>query len=406
MRDRSLLPQIDITIQHFETMLGHERREMDPEVLVHFFGDPRLARCVVACLAHSYRFRSPDMAEAVAPRARARLHRAGIHNVRELRLALFDHLNTARAGFLPDVDRAAVLGELEERWLLRRGQLDHLLVLDADEHAVLERIGREPRAADVAAQYNLNLLACLLRHAEFVELDVDDTSAQARQAIEALAVAEDVDAQVQTSGRSLAVRVSGRQDALGGWSRHGPRVVRLLLRLLGLAGASVTGGEAAVAMRSRPTILRLTPEMLAALGSGQGEPAWADATATFTRTDLEGAVQALREGVQGWHVRRLPEPRAWQMGVLLSDLSLQTGPREHWSLCAVGSPEHGQRLAHVAAGAHSGPTLLFVGCASAVEPLTQVGVLTAVADPTDRHATVASLRAAMAQAGEPLVRAA
>src|ERR671930_762038 len=78
LRDRSVLPKVDITIQYFESMLGRERREFDSEVLVHFFGDHKLARCMVACLARSYRFRSPRLEELVTQTALRRLRRAGI----------------------------------------------------------------------------------------------------------------------------------------------------------------------------------------------------------------------------------------------------------------------------------------------------------------------------------------
>src|SRR5437764_15082089 len=84
LRDRSVLPKIDITVQYFESMLGRPRREFESEVLVHFFGDHKLARCMVACLARAYRFRSRDIGELVSPSGLDRLREAGIHSPREL----------------------------------------------------------------------------------------------------------------------------------------------------------------------------------------------------------------------------------------------------------------------------------------------------------------------------------
>ena len=39
LKDRAILASIDVALQYFETMVGEERRALDPEALVHFFGD-------------------------------------------------------------------------------------------------------------------------------------------------------------------------------------------------------------------------------------------------------------------------------------------------------------------------------------------------------------------------------
>ena len=46
MRDRAILPKVQFAIRYFETMLGRERRELDSEMLVHFFADQKLASLV------------------------------------------------------------------------------------------------------------------------------------------------------------------------------------------------------------------------------------------------------------------------------------------------------------------------------------------------------------------------
>src|ERR671934_2680291 len=90
LRDRSMLPRIGIAIEHFESHLGHQRQELDPAVLVDFLGEPRLARCLVAALAPSYRFRAPELDEVVGPRLAGRLRRAGLDKPSALRLWLYD----------------------------------------------------------------------------------------------------------------------------------------------------------------------------------------------------------------------------------------------------------------------------------------------------------------------------
>jgi hypothetical protein len=113
LRDRSILPKIDIAIQYFESMLGRERREFESEVLVHFFGDHKFTRCMVACLARSYRFRSPRFDEVLSATAVRQLEAAEADSPRALRFRLYDHLSDFGHGFLPESGREATLGRLE-----------------------------------------------------------------------------------------------------------------------------------------------------------------------------------------------------------------------------------------------------------------------------------------------------
>ena len=48
LKDRAILTSIDVSLQYFETMVGEQRRALDPEALVHFFGDYKVARGMVA----------------------------------------------------------------------------------------------------------------------------------------------------------------------------------------------------------------------------------------------------------------------------------------------------------------------------------------------------------------------
>src|SRR5262245_44225398 len=65
LRDRTLAPRIELAIRYFERMLGRPRRELDAEVIVGLFGDHKLARCIVVCLAAYYRHRARTFAEVL-----------------------------------------------------------------------------------------------------------------------------------------------------------------------------------------------------------------------------------------------------------------------------------------------------------------------------------------------------
>src|SRR6185437_127419 len=65
LRDQSLVPRIERAIQYMESMLDRPRRELDQEILMQLFGDHKLARCIVACLANTYRHRCLSFAEVL-----------------------------------------------------------------------------------------------------------------------------------------------------------------------------------------------------------------------------------------------------------------------------------------------------------------------------------------------------
>src|SRR5690242_10362554 len=133
LKDRSIVASVDIALQYFETLRGSARRELDPEALVHFFGDYKVARGMVASLGRTYRYQTPRLDHVVTQTAARRLKRAGVALPGDLRALLWDEANAEGDGFLVGERRALVNGGLERRLALRSGELDRLLYLDAPE---------------------------------------------------------------------------------------------------------------------------------------------------------------------------------------------------------------------------------------------------------------------------------
>src|SRR4051812_44748940 len=281
LRDRSVLPKIEIAIRHFEGLVGSERRELDPEVLVHFFGDHKLARCMVGCLAHTYRYRARTFDEIVTRTALRALHKAAADRPIPLRALLYARINSDGPGYLAEDGREERIAAIERELRLRGGELERLLYLDADAHAVLTRIGEAPSAEDILAQHNVGVLAALLSHAERVELRVAPWTVAAEVAIRALCEANAVDVEIAPDGRQAArVRLLGRQDALGSWSRHGRRVMRTVVQMLERGRVAVEDGSAQVWRGERLGLLRLKDEALDILaganGRGERGAGWTD----------------------------------------------------------------------------------------------------------------------------------
>jgi hypothetical protein len=367
LRDSSMLPRIALAIDYFESLLGHERQQIEHEMLVELFGDPRLARGITAALGHSYRFRTRRMDEVVGRGGAAHLKRAGLASSPSLRLWLYDRLNDTHAGFLPTTLRPQVWSRLEAQLKLRDGQLEPALYLDRPEHLRLERVGGPPRPADVAARYNFQVLECLLRHAEQVDLVLNHPTAEQGQAIVGWCGADGV--HVALDRPTERVSFLGRQDALGGWGRHGRHLARGVLELLDRAGGLVRESQAQVSTRGRRARLRLTPEVLGILGGGGGGSEW-------EADDLPRILRACSATLRGWgwRVRMRPEPYVCSQGVVLPDLLVhRTHETAGCLVVAVRGPQHARRLARIAPGASAGEQLVYAGREADVAELRTVG---------------------------------
>lgn len=397
-RDRSIVPKIEIAIRYFDSLVGHERRELEPETLVHFFGDHKIARCVVGCLARSYRYRSPRIEEIVTKSALRRLKKKGLDSPAALRLLLYDRVNEYGGGFLPQADRAATCADLEAELSLRSGELERLLLLDADEHALLVRPGSEPKPADVIAHYNFGMIESLLRHARTIDLELIGRAGVTPASLIDFCAGGGVEADAAAAGSRIRLRLIGRQDALGGWSRHGRRVSRVVVRLLNRLRELVLDGSAEVIRRDSPARLPLTAEAISALAGPPLEGAeWPP------RSDpdlIGGLIAAVRSLSRPWGIRREPDPQAFATGVIVPDVLIRR-PDAATFLCLIETPRQAERLLPVARGIGPGEEIVFVGTAAAVAPLTAAGLRTLGVPPDDTKSIRAALVAGLAPAAAP-----
>ena len=165
LRDRSLGPRIELATRYLEKMVGHARRELDQEVVAQLFGDHKLARCIIACLAASYRYRARSFSEIVAPELVTKLAAQGITAPLELRLWLYRRANQALPGFVGGEERAPFLRLAGAELGIAPEEIEALIGLDDPAQAMLTRIGPIPTADDVRARYNYEVAAALLANA-------------------------------------------------------------------------------------------------------------------------------------------------------------------------------------------------------------------------------------------------
>src|SRR5262249_46980989 len=157
--DDRLDARLGIAIRFFETHLGRSRAELDAEALMTLFGDPRLARGLLRCLARSYRYCDRPLAEILGTERAAALTARGQGTPRDLRALAYRRANQA-GGFVSPAQRSDFLRYLVDD--LEPTELEQVLWLDAPDQAVLVRHGPVPTAADMRACYNVQGLETLL----------------------------------------------------------------------------------------------------------------------------------------------------------------------------------------------------------------------------------------------------
>jgi len=315
LRDASILPSIELAIDFLERMRHRRREEIPSETVLDVFGDLKVARCVLTCLADEYRYRTPAMADVVDEATVTALAAWDLLGPADIRAHVYGAINDrgrAGHGFAPPADRDRLLAEIGRPLGLGGPELDRLMTLDAERNAILDRTGPRPAAADVAARYNVTLLFSLLRHASSVTLDLPGLADDAVCSIAArygVAWWRDGD----------AVRLAGSKSTMGTWSGFGGRVARATMHLV-VAHPARPAGEATVHLGDRTCTLPLDSKVMAYL-----RPKRTHATPAAGLGDIERVVETIQTdrrevGLGGWSMRRLPRPVVTADGLVLPDL--------------------------------------------------------------------------------------
>lgn len=229
--------QIDLALGYLHSRLGRARREVDPEILVRFFGDATLARGLVACLSATYRWQTQSLADVLDAKDVARLATRGIHTASDLRLFLYDALNAHGDGFL-GAEREEQLQPLAHRLHLAPAKLDQLVALDADENAVLVRVGTAPDPDQVLRLYNYSVVDAIVRNSQYITLHgIDDATSE-----QLAAACRTYDVEMDRQGDG--VRLRNRADAFGSFARWGLRLARALYSAAAARPSLLASGKA------------------------------------------------------------------------------------------------------------------------------------------------------------------
>lgn len=340
LEGRQQLYRIEFLLEQFEQHLGQPRKNLDPAALLDFVGDSRLGRGLLATLTQWYRMRSRTFAEVLATREAGKRSRGGegepagkgcgerLQHLADLGIAcppdlrawLYSAVNRGGDGFLSPADDA-LFWKIQARALgIRREDLELMLLLDRTEEAILVRTGPRPTAADVAAAYNARALTTLIRSCREITLRCEAGRAAGETALASWAAPLGVEGRVEGS----VVTLFGQPDALGCWTRHGRRLERVALELLGLPELQVREVRGMLGVGERDCTFCWKGDTLALLTAGSE---WSLREAPLER--IEAIAAGLRreradvgEGAT-WGVRRPGQILGVANGACLPHLELR-----------------------------------------------------------------------------------
>lgn len=344
LRDDRYLAAIGYAVDYFERMVGQPRREMQADTLLEFFGDPKLARGIVACLGRTYVWHQPSFEETVDEETFAALRELGLDRPSAARAHLYSWVNRTRGGFLPLGGRATALEALCSELPVDRRTLETLLMLDVPDNAVLLKVAGTPSARDIVALYNYHSIETALRYTSRLRLTLDGPIWSVVRTVHNLSKRYNLRYAIEHGAGGLfagqvTIEWIGKRDALGGYGRHGRRVVRALLRLMAAHPDAPVAGEATVHIAGKTYTYPLTTATLKTLGVqaqrvGRGDTAWEPQSAKTLMSAWNRAY--LRGETGGWRLRRDPEPLVTEAGVIVPDFLALRGAQRAYLVLAEG----------------------------------------------------------------------
>jgi predicted nuclease of restriction endonuclease-like RecB superfamily len=320
LRDASYLPKIELAISYLDGMVGRKRGDLSPDAVLDLLGDPKLSRCVLSCLADTYRYRTPEFAEVVGEEAALRLAGWDLMIAADVRDLVYRSLNEQHDGVIDPAERAAFLNRVGELLGVDDDTLDQLLHLDAERNAILVRIGERPKAEDVVARYNAMLTFSVLRQSSAIELDLPGLSGTTIEA---------VCARWEVAGRRVGGetwRLSGRKDVFGSWARFGIKLARCGIHLLMLA-PETPSGLATVHLGEQTSRFVIDAKAVTTVRPKSRAVAGPDGLirAAILADELTASRRASSEFGRGWTVRRATEPIVADDAVVLPELLFVRG---------------------------------------------------------------------------------
>ena len=332
LRDDRYLAAIDYAIGYYEQMLGRARREFEAATLLEFFGDPKLARGLVACLSQTYRWHQPQLAEVLDQPTYAQLAERGLRNSADFRALLYAYANQTHGFILPS-ERWPAVNQLAAELGLTPSQFERVLYLDDEQEALLVRSAERPEPSAIVALYNFHSLETGLRNCRSLQLrldgDINALAVSAHNLAQRYNLRYELSEPEDCMATFVTLTLYGAKDALGNWTRTGRRIARCALRLLAAHPNAASEGLIQVHMQGKNSLIKLAKRELTVLGgtARQQPDNLGDSWETTLEQQFSQAWSRLVSKGQntGWRIRRDPVPFSLAHRLLVPDFIAQRG---------------------------------------------------------------------------------
>lgn len=344
IRDDRYTAALSYAIDYYERMLGCERSRFEAETLLEFFGDPRLARGLVACLARSYVWHTRSIAELLGEPVAYALRARGIASPADARRRLYGLANGRYGGVILPEERQEALEYLcsslaEEpaepqvnlpALRISAAQFEQILDLDSELKHILVKRSAKPDAESIIASYNFHSLETALRRVEWIKLEFKASPLWSLlRSVYRLSQRYRLRYEIEGGPRTLfdtrmQLTIHSERSVLGDWVRTGKRIVQMLLRLMAAHPGALVSGEACVNIDGQRATLRLDTRTLATLGAmaaeaEQSEDAWEQTLFD----DFRKAWSQRQASPRGWRLQSDPEPLISPGTLVIPDFVVQ-----------------------------------------------------------------------------------
>lgn len=167
-------------LRYYEGFIGRKMAEFNHLELADIMEDPKVGKGIQSVMENFCCFRSPDFSEIFAPDDIEALLRAGITGAEELRLALFEYINSnnkSYGGFAPEsVREKAIEGFGKSIGLSESTEVERGLWIDREDERVLkkETLNELPGPEQAVAIYNMSVLLALLMNSGTVRITLPE----------------------------------------------------------------------------------------------------------------------------------------------------------------------------------------------------------------------------------------
>ena len=310
--------QVDLALAYFHARLGRKRRDFEPELLVRFFGEPKVARGLVACLSATYRWRAQSFADVLAARDLVRLGLRDIHSPSELRLHLFDVVNQEADGFLAG-ERDAALLRWPIAWASRRRSWNSSSPWTRRKMPSWCGSAMCPNRPWWSRSITFRWSMPSYGHCVFLEFPAI-TGAAHRALVDACRAYG-----VSLTEQDGATRVHNRADAFGNFARWGQRVARALYAAASVAPSLLTSGRARVQVGGKPAWYVFDRRTLSSLTGATGivrcATPWPEFAERWQRQRPAG-------GAGGWQLIGMAEPLLSAAGLAVPPYAMRRDERQ------------------------------------------------------------------------------